>query len=147
MRKIAVFFSCLLVVACAGGAEQFALSIGDAEFSVEVVDTPETRATGLMYREELPESDGMLFVFEDEEPRAFYMKNTLIPLSIAYIDSSRVIREIYDMEPLDETPIPSRYPAAYALEVNQGAFDRAGVRVGQRIIFSPALAERVESVR
>ena len=147
MRKFAVLLSCLLVVACAGGAEQFVLSVGDAEFSVEVVDTPETRATGLMYREELPESDGMLFVFEEEAQRAFYMKNTLIPLSIAYIDSDLVIREIYDMEPLDETPIPSRYPAAYALEVNQGAFGRAGVRVGQRITFSPALTERVEGGR
>ena len=144
MKQLLILGFSLLVVACSSDADQYALTIGEVTFSVEVVDTPETRATGLMFREQLGESEGMLFVFEDEAPRAFYMRNTLIPLSIAYIDAHLMIREIYDMEPLDETPIPSRFPAAYALEVNQGAFDRAGIRVGQRLVLSDRLERRIE---
>lgn len=145
-RRCAVVVVLLLisVAGCSQDVELYELSIGDSEFRVEVVDTPETRARGLMEREELADDAGMLFVFESSEPRSFWMKDTLLPLSIAYIDENLIIREIYDMQPLSTVPVPSRTPARYALEVNRGAFEERGIRVGDRITFSPALERRIE---
>jgi uncharacterized membrane protein (UPF0127 family) len=85
-----------------------------------------------MERTELDENAGMLFVFDREAPRSFWMRNTLIPLSIAYIASDGRIVDIQDMQPLDEAPHPSAAPAQYALEVNQGFFEDNGVEVGDR---------------
>jgi uncharacterized protein len=100
------------------------------EVTVEIADdTPEQRR-GLMERTELAENAGMLFVFEREEPRSFWMRNTLIPLSIAYIASGGRIVDIQDMQPLDETSHPSAEPAQYALEVNQGFFAEREIEVG-----------------
>src|SRR5215213_3589027 len=97
---------------------------------VEIADTPEERQTGLMGRSALAEEAGMLFVFEQEQILAFWMKDTLIPLSIAYIDAEGRIVDIQDMQPLDETDHLSAEPAQYALEVNQGFFEGRGVMVG-----------------
>lgn len=106
------------------------LPVDEAVFYVEIADEPEERQRGLMYREELAEDHGMLFVFPSSETRSFWMKDTRIPLSIAYISSRGEILEIYDMEPLSLDPVPSRYPAQYALELNQSAFERNGIAVG-----------------
>jgi uncharacterized membrane protein (UPF0127 family) len=99
----------------------------------ELAQTDEQKERGLMERTELGENRGMLFVFEEEQTLSFWMKNTLIPLSIAYIDESGTIVDIQDMQPLDETPHPSAEPARYALEVNQGFFEENGISVGDRI--------------
>ncbi|MFW5717554.1 MAG: DUF192 domain-containing protein [Spirochaetota bacterium] len=133
----------VVAVACTSAHERFPLSISGTELRVEVVDTPESRARGLMERTELGEREGMLFVFEQSEPRAFWMKNTVLPLSIAYIDENWIIREIHDMKPFSLEPVPSRAPARYALEVNQGAFGRLGIRVGDRITLSRGLERRL----
>ena len=101
-----------------------------AEIRVEIARTDEERAKGLMYRTELPEGEGMIFIFEREQPLSFWMKNTLIPLSIAFIASNGRIIDIKDMEPLDLSSVPSSAPARYALEVPQGWFSRAGVNTG-----------------
>jgi hypothetical protein len=136
--------SILLFVLCSGCvAEDYALTVGGAEFNVEVADTDGTRRRGLMERRSLDADAGMLFVFEDNAVRSFWMKDTVIPLSIAYIGEDLVINEIYDMQPLSTVPIPSRLPARYALEVNQGAFEDAGIRVGDRIRLSKALERRL----
>jgi uncharacterized membrane protein (UPF0127 family) len=102
------------------------------EVQVEVADSPSEQATGLMYRTALGEDRGMLFVYPDERELTFWMKNTLIPLSIAYIDSEGRITDIMDMKPLDDKPphYSSSEPVQYALEVNQGFFDEKGVKVG-----------------
>jgi uncharacterized membrane protein (UPF0127 family) len=97
---------------------------------VEIADSYFERARGLMYRKKLAENRGMLFVYGEEAERSYYMKNTFIPLSIAYMDSEGRIVDIQDMEPLDETSHPSAEPAQYALEVNQGFFEERGVEVG-----------------
>lgn len=99
---------------------------------VEIADSDAERQRGLMERTALGENRGMLFVFESEQTLSFWMKNTLIPLSIAYMDSGGRIVDIQDMQPLDETPHPSAEPARYALEVNQGFFEEHGVEVGDR---------------
>lgn len=109
---------------------------------VEIARTPEERNLGLMHRRYLPEASGMLFAFEYEQVLAFWMKNTHIPLSIAYIDRRGVIREIYDMKPLDDTlTYPSRNPAMYALEVNAGWFERNGITRGCRVHIDGCLGQ------
>jgi uncharacterized protein len=102
------------------------------EVRVEIADGPFERARGLMYRTVLGEDRGMLFVFPREQQLSFWMKDTLIPLSIAYIDSKGRITDILDMKPLDDKPphYVSSEPVQYALEVNQGFFEERGVRVG-----------------
>ncbi|MDQ4107109.1 MAG: DUF192 domain-containing protein [Actinomycetota bacterium] len=97
---------------------------------VEIADEPAEQVQGLMNRTALGENRGMLFVFESETTLSFWMKNTLIPLSIAYMDSEGRIVDIQRMEPLDETSHPSAEPAQYALEVNQGFFEEHGIEVG-----------------
>lgn len=103
------------------------------EVQVEIADDRVEQQRGLMERTELAEDAGMLFVFDREEPRSFWMRNTLIPLSIAYIASDGRIVDIQDMQPLDETSHPSVEPAQYALEVNQGFFAERGIEVGNEV--------------
>ena len=86
-----------------------------------------------MFRREMPEDQGMLFVFPQEQRLSFWMKNTYLPLSIAYIDAKGTIVDLQDMTPLDLEPHPSAKLARYALEVNQGWFKRHGVEVGESI--------------
>jgi uncharacterized membrane protein (UPF0127 family) len=104
------------------------------EVRVEIADEPDEQATGLMHRTALSEDRGMLFVFPSEEDRSFWMKDTLIPLSIAYMDSEGRILDIQDMKALDDDPphYVSAEPAQYALEVNKCFFDERGVEVGDR---------------
>jgi uncharacterized membrane protein (UPF0127 family) len=111
---------------------------------VEIADTPDQRQTGLMGRSALAEDAGMLFIFDQEQILSFWMKNTLIPLSIAYVDAEGRIVDIQDMQPLDETSHPSAEPARYALEVNQGFFAERGVMIGD-VVELPVQAEE-ESV-
>ncbi len=103
------------------------------EVQAEIADDNAERERGLMERTELAKDAGMLFVFDREQRLSFWMRNTLIPLSIAYIDAEGRIVDIQDMEPLDETPHPSAEPARYALEVNQGFFEERGVQVGDQV--------------
>jgi len=100
---------------------------------VELAQTDREKRKGLMGRTELGENRGMLFIFDREQPLSFWMKNTLIPLSVAYIDGGGTIVDIQDMQPLDETSHPSAAPAKYALEANQGFFEAHGINVGDRL--------------
>jgi uncharacterized protein len=103
---------------------------------VEVAETPEQRRFGLMFRESLGERSGMVFLFFETTSGSFWMKNTLIPLSIAFFDGDGIIRAILDMEPCKEDPCRLYHPRiSYtgALEVNQGAFEEWNVAVGDRI--------------
>jgi len=104
------------------------------EVEVEIADDTEEMARGLMGRTALAEDAGMLFVYPDERELSFWMKDTLIPLSIAFMDEEGRIVDLQDMRPLDATPphYNSAEPARYALEVNKGFFDERGVEVGDR---------------
>jgi uncharacterized membrane protein (UPF0127 family) len=109
---------------------------GEVEVVVEVATTSAARQRGLMGRTELAANAGMVFLFEEEEVRSFWMKDTLIPLSIAFFDRGGRIVSILDMEPCRTLVCdlyPSGAPASGALEVNQGFFEEHGVRVGDRI--------------
>ena len=96
----------------------------------EIAATADERAQGLMYREDVPDGTGMLFVFQDNANRAFWMANTYIPLDIAYMDPSYRIIDIVQMEPLVTETYPSSGPAMFALEVRQGWFEEQGIAVG-----------------
>jgi len=100
------------------------------EITVEIARTDEERAKGLMYRKNLPDGEGMLFIFDRDQQLSFWMKNTLIPLSIAFISSDGRIIDIKDMQPNDLNSIKSSRSVRYALEVPQGWFGRVSVTVG-----------------
>ncbi|MBM9590105.1 DUF192 domain-containing protein [Leptospira sp. 201903075] len=98
-------------------------SVADRALKLEIANTPSTRATGLMYRTKLGEDEGMLFVFPRPDLLSFWMKNTLIPLSIGYFSEDMRLLESFDMKPNQtEEVYNARRPAMYALEVNQGWF-------------------------
>ncbi len=101
----------------------------------EVASTEAQRARGLMYRRKMGTNKGMLFVYPKPERLSFWMKNTYLPLSIAYIDSRGSIVHIEDMKPLTTNSHPSPKPVPYALEMNQGWFDDKGVKVGDTVTF------------
>jgi uncharacterized membrane protein (UPF0127 family) len=104
--------------------------------TVECARTPTEQTYGLMFRESVGAEEGMLFVFDSDGYRNFWMKNTKIPLSIAYISAKGVILEIYDMKPYDiSVTYRSMYPCRYALEVNQGWFAKKGIKPGSKVIF------------
>jgi uncharacterized membrane protein (UPF0127 family) len=109
------------------------LTIGGHKLMAEVAATPEDRHTGLMHRFSLKPDHGMVFVFEREEPQAFWMKNTFIPLSIAFIARDGRIVSIDDMAPQDERTHWSSAPALYALEMRKGWFAERGIRAGDRV--------------
>ena len=111
-----------------------AVSINGHGLIVELAATPQSRACGLSHRSALKENRGMLFIYPRSEPRTFWMKDTRIPLSIAFLDESGIIINIENMLP-DQTGIRyhSRLPAAYALEVNQGWFRLHGITAGDRV--------------
>jgi uncharacterized protein len=115
------------------------LRIGSTSVQAEVADEIDERTIGLMGREELAEGKGMLFVFREPQPMGFWMKNTLVPLSIAYINGAGVIREIHNMQPHDETPAQSAFrDLLYALEVPQGWFQKNIILPGDRITGLPS---------
>ena len=98
----------------------------------EVAATADERAEGLMYRDEVPDGTGMLFVFSDSQPRSFWMANTYVALDIAYLDPSYRIVDIIAMEPLVTDSYPSDAPAMFGLEVRQGWFADNGIGIGDQ---------------
>jgi uncharacterized membrane protein (UPF0127 family) len=116
----------------------------EVDFLVEIADSPEERGVGLMFRERLPEDHGMLFIFEQDGQHSFYMRNTLVPLSIAFIKSDGSIVEIEDMAPQTEDLHSVPEPYRYAVEANQGWYERNGISAGSRAVIS-ALAPAPEA--
>ena len=99
----------------------------------ELASTQEERNFGFMERKKIPDGTGMLFIFEYDQKLSFWMKNTPHPLSIAYIDSNGIIREIYDMTPFSLSSIESTVSVRYALEVPQGWFLKNNITPGDKI--------------
>lgn len=104
------------------------------QLDIEIADNEYERETGLMYRTEMEDDQGMLFVFPEEQPRGFYMKNTYIPLDLIFLDSKKEIVSITrNAEPGDLATIPSGAPAQYVLEVKAGLADQWDLKVGDKI--------------
>ena len=104
------------------------LTLNGNTLYVELADTPETRRQGLMFRDKLSKNQGMLFIFDDDNYRSFWMKNTKIPLSIAYIKTNGKITDILNMKPYDLRSYKSTQKVRYALEVNQNWFTEKGIK-------------------
>jgi uncharacterized membrane protein (UPF0127 family) len=110
------------------------LNVGGTSLKVEVADTQESLANGLMYRSALPDGQGMLFILGPPRQASFWMKNTKIPLSIGYINGNAILLEEHDMQPFDERTIRSASTeVCYALEVNQGWFQKHHIDPGAKI--------------
>jgi uncharacterized protein len=123
-----------------GGRVFWELQIRGKKVRAEVARTEAEKARGLMFRQELGEDEGMLFVYEKEAFLSFWMKNTPLPLSIAFLDKNGVIVDIQDLVPFSLRTRVSAYPARFALEVNRGWFQANGIAAGDRVIFPPGLA-------
>ncbi len=111
------------------------ITVAGHPVTVEVADDEEERQRGLMFRDSLPDSHGMLFVYEDQKLLSFWMRNTRIPLDVAFIDRSGRIVDIQQMEPMTDDTHTSRAPALYALEMRLGWFEEHGVEVGDTVEF------------
>lgn len=109
------------------------LRAGDTKILAEVAADKASRSKGLMFRERLETDQGMLFVYETPAVKCFWMKNTKIPLSVAFIDDSGAIVKIDDLKPFDESPRCSGTPVLFALEMEQGWFERHGIAAGTRL--------------
>lgn len=139
--RVIIFATILALFAAAGlyltigpGAlEKADIRIGECRLTVEIADTPRLREKGLSNRKHLKAGHGMLFVFDFQRRVNFWMKDTQIPLSIAFISSEGTILQIEHMEPMDLRQVKSDYSARYALEVNQGFFKENGITVGMRV--------------
>lgn len=115
------------------------LTLGGAIIKAEIADDNHERATGMMFRKSLDADNGMLFVMPQIGPAAFWMRNTDVPLTIAYIDPAGVILELHDLEPRSEKTVPSQFPnIAFALEMRRGWFSNHNILPGDRIGGLPA---------
>ena len=114
------------------------LGVEGKTITAELADDPQEQVIGLMFREKLAPDSGMLFILSPPRRAAFWMKNTILPLSVAYMNSAGVILEIHDLQPLNEKPVPSAFPnIAYALEMEQGWFAKNNVLPGVRLTGLP----------
>jgi uncharacterized protein len=109
------------------------LSAGMHRIHAQVAVTPEQRATGLMFRREMPQHEGMLFFSEQDHAQCFWMKNTLIPLSIAFIADDGTVVNVREMKPGDLASHCSDKPVRFALEMNAGWFAKRGVKPGHKL--------------
>lgn len=137
MRRAALVVAAALVLACSPGgpALSFDTPHGQVRVHVEIADTPAARERGLMGRTSLADDAGMLFVWDTDTASAFWMKDTLIPLSVAFIDAGGAVLGILDMDPCRADPCAVYDPGLryrMALEATQGAFTRWGIRPGDR---------------
>ena len=113
------------------------LNAGIHNIRAEVAQTPEERATGLMFRQTMPAQDGMLFVFEQPATQCFWMKNTLLPLSVAFVADDGTIVNLDDMKPQTLDSHCSTKPVRFVLEMNQGWFAKRGLKAGTKLQGAP----------
>ena len=114
-------------------ANPIKIKVGETPLEVEVASDKDSIEKGLMHRDELGPDSGMLFMFPEPEEKSFWMKNTNIPLSIAYVGADNKILNIEDMEPHDTTGVKSKGKAKCAIEANKGWFDSKGVKAGDYV--------------
>ena len=130
-KKIIYIILIILVLSC---QKKKTIYIHNYQLNIEIADTKEKQMKGLMFRKNLAANAGMLFVYKKSQKVSFWMKNTFIPLSIAYINANFKIIHMADMSPLDEENHHSSiYPVMYTLEVNQGWFKERNIKIGDYI--------------
>ena len=117
--------------------QRIKLSVGMHLIDTQVAASPEQRSTGLMFRKEMPPSEGMLFVFEQASTQCFWMKNTLLPLTAAFVADDGTIVNLADMKPQTTDSHCSAQPVRYVLEMNQGWFGKKGIKAGFKLAGKP----------
>lgn len=142
MKHIAIALLCLTVALVNSSQAQDApqtdlprvkLSAGMHLIDAQVAATIEQRSTGLMFRRDMPQSEGMLFVFEQAAVQCFWMKNTLLPLTAAFVANDGTIVNLADMKPRTTESHCSKEPVRYVLEMNQGWFGKKGIKAGFKL--------------
>ena len=113
------------------------LMAGIHQVTVQVAQSPEQRSTGLMFRKEMPQGEGMLFVFDQPSQQCFWMKNTLLPLTAAFVSDDGSIVNLIDMKPQSTDSHCSAKPVRYVLEMNQGWFAKKGIKAGAKLAGGP----------
>lgn len=113
------------------------ITAGVHRIDAQVAATPEQRQVGLMHRKTMPANEGMLFVFEAAHKQCFWMRNTLLPLTIAFLDDEGRIVNMADMQPLSDQSHCSSEPVRYVLEMNQGWFKKRGLKAGDKLVSQP----------
>jgi uncharacterized membrane protein (UPF0127 family) len=109
------------------------LSAGMHQIDAQLALTPEQRQIGLMFRKEMPQGEGMLFIFEEPTRQCFWMKNTLLPLTAAFVADDGTIVNLADMKPQTTDSHCSEKPVRYVLEMNKGWFAKKGIKAGSRL--------------
>ena len=118
------------------------LTAGMHVIDAQVALTPEQRQIGLMFRKEMPQQEGMIFVFEQASQQCFWMKNTLLPLTAAFVADDGTIVNLADMKPQTTDPHCSAKPVRYVLEMNKGWFAQKGIKAGSKLGGPPFEARR-----
>jgi uncharacterized membrane protein (UPF0127 family) len=141
-----VLFVLFLAAAFDAGAETASravqIKVGPHPLKVEVAADDPQREKGLMFRDKLGKNDGMLFIFDEPAYHSMWMKNTLIPLSVAFLDAQGVILNILDMEPQTLDSHMAAGPAIYAIETNKGWFAEKKIKAGDKVTGLPKLGDR-----
>ena len=142
MKRIYLALFCVLV-ACSGQAQtqgtpqttlpRIKLQAGMFQIDAQVAQTPDQRGIGLMYRTEMPQHEGMLFVFEQPATQCFWMKNTVLPLTAAFVADDGTIVNLADMKPQTTDSHCSTQPVRFVLEMHQGWFAKKGLKAGSRL--------------
>lgn len=133
MRASAAAILVLVLMISGCGADETTLRVGGETITAEVADSGRERSRGLMGRESLPAAHGMLFVYPEEERLSFWMRDTPLPLSVAFIDAEKRIVDIQRMQPESRERHTSAEPAMYALEMERGYFDEHDIEVGDEV--------------
>jgi uncharacterized membrane protein (UPF0127 family) len=115
------------------GLPRVEMTAGMHRIQAQVASTPQQRAIGLMHRREMPTNEGMLFVFEEPGTQCFWMKNTLLPLTAAFVADDGTVVNLADMKPQSLDSHCSAKPVRYVLEMHQGWFAKRGIQAGQRL--------------
>jgi uncharacterized protein len=143
-RFLPLLFACLLALAVTAAPAQdrgepqmnlqrTKLSAGMHQIDAQVAQTPDQRQTGLMHRKSMPAHEGMLFIFEQPAPQCFWMKNTLLPLTAAFVADDGAIVNLEDMKPQTTDSHCSAKPVRYVLEMNQGWFAKRNIKAGFKL--------------
>ena len=130
----ALTLSAFALAACARPLPTIPVQIGGVEFRIEVARGEEEKARGLMHRRSLGERSGMIFVYEADEHLSFWMKNTTLPLTLAFLSREGEILQIEELKPLSLKPVTSARAARYALELPAESLQRLGVVPGDRVL-------------
>lgn len=147
MRRLALFLLCACALSSCADAGQSWVELGGKRYSVEIASTDEARARGLMFRDAMPETHGMIFIHDEQAPQSYWMKNTKIPLDILYFDNDRkLVAQQRDVPPCslgDSCPsYPSNAPARYVLELNAGQAQRLNLQDGAALKLGPGIAAK-----